>query len=223
MDQEDQDMKEAIARSLRESPDMAHKQGDMAMRPQLSAGPPSQANIDDYDPSQASAFDLEVFKFHNQMRSNPTSFLPNLIEMKLSFNGKVREMEDGTNLMTKEGQDAVQELIDFIKDVDPVPELEWKKELMMASRDHVMDTGPIGILGHAGSDQSLPKDRCERYVKVEGMSGENIDYGEKSAIDVILALAIDDGVPDRGHRTNIFQKGFKKMACFTGDHSVYGK
>ena len=86
-----------------------------------------------------------------------------------------------------------------------------------------MDTGPGGVTGHTGTDGSQPKDRCERYIKMEGMSGENIDYGQKSAIDVILSLAIDDGVPDRGHRTNIFNKGFKKMACFTGDHKTYGK
>ena len=95
--------------------------------------------------------------------------------------------------------------------------------MMSASRDHVMDTGPGGITGHTGTDGSSPKSRCEKYVKVEGMSGENIDYGEKEPLQVILALAIDDGVPSRGHRTNIWQKGFKKFACFTGDHKQYGK
>jgi hypothetical protein len=34
---------------------------------------------------------------------------------------------------------------------------------------------------------------------------------------------VDDGVPDRGHLHNIFNKGFKKMACFTGDHKGYKK
>jgi len=92
-----------------------------------------------------------------------------------------------------------------------------------ASRDHVLDTGPTGMTGHTGSDGSQPKARCERYVKVEGMSGENIDYGEKDPMNVIISLAIDDGVPSRGHRANIFQKGFKKMSCFTGDHKQYGK
>ena len=68
----------------------------------------------------------------------------------------------------------------------------------------MLDTGPGGVTGHTGTDGSQPKDRCERYVKVEGMSGENIDYGEKSPEMVIIALAIDDGVPSRGHRSNIF-------------------
>ena len=53
------------------------------------------------------------------------------------------------------------------------------------------------------------------------MSGENIDYGKKSPEQVIVALMIDDGVKDRGHRKNIFSKGFKKMGAFTGHHPKY--
>lgn len=34
---------------------------------------------------------------------------------------------------------------------------------------------------------------------------------------------VDDGVPDRGHRDNIFNKGFKKMSAFVGYHKVYGQ
>ena len=94
--------------------------------------------------------------------------------------------------------------------------------MQAASRDHVLDTGPKGKTGHDGTDRSTPKQRCERYVKVEGNSGENIDYGTKGPMDVIVALCIDDGVPSRGHRHNIFNKGFKKMACFTGSHKTYG-
>ena len=95
--------------------------------------------------------------------------------------------------------------------------------MMAASRDHVLDTGPSGLTGHDGTDGSSPSDRCKKYVKLEGSSGENIDYGDKGPQDVIIALMIDDGVPSRGHRTNIFNKAFKKMSCFTGDHKTYGK
>ena len=93
--------------------------------------------------------------------------------------------------------------------------------MMAASRDHVLDTGPGGLIGHTGTDGSRPADRQKRYVTLEGSSGENIDYGKKSPLEVILALLIDDGVPNRGHRTNIFNKQFKKVSCYTGDHKVY--
>ena len=63
----------------------------------------------------------------------------------------------------------------------------------------------------------------ERYVLIEGTSAENIDYGACNPMEILLCLCVDDGVPDRGHRTNIFNPVFKKMACFTGDHKVYEK
>ena len=125
--------------------------------------------------------------------------------------------------MTKEGPEGVQELIEFLKVQQPLPPLEWQQEMMPASRDHVLDTGPSGKTGHDGTDGSSPHDRQSKYVKVEGNSGENIDYGEKDPQDVIIALMCDDGIPGRGHRKNIFNKQFKKMCCFTGDHKVYKK
>ena len=50
-----------------------------------------------------------------------------------------------------------------------------------ASRDHVLDTGPEGVTGHTGTDGSSPSDRVAKYTTVEGMSGENIAYGDETA------------------------------------------
>jgi uncharacterized protein YkwD len=36
--------------------------------------------------------------------------------------------------------------------------------------------------------------------------GENISYGTTKPREIMIALAIDDGVPDRGHRTTIFKE-----------------
>ena len=169
-------------------------------------------------------FDREVFKFHNKMRTNPQSFIPHLEEMLTRFDGNLLKKGPGQsyNLRTKEGPAAVREAIKYLKKIKPVPELEWQQEMQAASRDHVLDTGPKGKIGHNGTNGSTPKKRCEKYVKFEGNSGENIDYGTKGPMDVIVALCIDDGVPSRGHRHNIFNRGFKKMACFTGSHKTYG-
>jgi len=54
-----------------------------------------------------------------------------------------------------------------------------------------------------------------------GRIGENISYGSVSALDVMLALMIDDGVPNRGHRVNIFKTDFRTVGVFTGYHNGY--
>ena len=38
--------------------------------------------------------------------------------------------------------------------------------------------------------------------------GENIAYGTTGGEAVVIALFIDDGVPSRGHRTNIFSNSY---------------
>jgi hypothetical protein len=32
--------------------------------------------------------------------------------------------------------------------------------MQFAARDHVLDTGPKGLTGHEGTDESTSKDRC---------------------------------------------------------------
>ena len=110
---------------------------------------------------------------------DPQSMIPDLEEMLTWFSGSTI-YEPGTNygLLTNEGPAAVQELIDFLYTQQPVEPLEWQHDLMYACEDHVDDTGPLGITGHSGTDGSSPFDRMERYVQLEGTSGENIAYGE---------------------------------------------
>ena len=106
-------------------------------------------------------FDLEVFKYHNQMRTNPQSFIPHLEEMLTRFDGNVlKRPGESKNLRTKEGPAAVHETIEYLKKIEPVPELEWQQEMQAASRDHVLDTGPKGKTGHNGTNGSTPKKRC---------------------------------------------------------------
>ena len=124
--------------------------------------------------------------------------------------------------MTNEGPAAVQEAINHLKKQKPVAALTWDSNIAKAARDHVRDSDIHNIVGHTGSDGSSFVDRLDRYTTREGRSGENIDYGTKSAQEVMLALLIDDGVPSRGHRTNIFQEGFMKMGAATSSHPKYG-
>lgn len=58
--------------------------------------------------------------------------------------------------------------------------------MVACSRDHVLDSGPTGVTGHTGTDGSSFSDRCSKYVELQGMSGENIAYGKKSAKEVVI-------------------------------------
>ena len=60
------------------------------------------------------------------------------------------------------------------------------------------------------------------FGQFQGTCGENISYGKDTALDVVIALIVDDSTPSRGHRTNIFNPKFKLCGCKTGPHKKYG-
>ena len=94
----------------------------------------------------------------------------------------------------------VKETIEFLKTAQPVGPLVLSSELSAAAQDHVNDTGPKAIIGHDGSDGSTAQSRIEKHCDWLNTMGENVDYGNTQADDIIMALCVDDGVPDRGHR-----------------------
>lgn len=156
------------------------------------------------------------------MRTNPSSFIPDLEEMLPRFNGNMyTRPNDPVLLSTQEGAAVVQELIAYLKKAEPLEPLEWDDNIAKASKDHVLNMAESGATGHTGQDGSSPFERMERYTKLEGSSGENISYGQDDPKGVIIQLAIDDGVASRGHRTNIMNPAFFKFGCHTGAHSKY--
>ena len=128
-----------------------------------------------------------------------------------------------TGLRTHEGGKAHREAVEFLKGQSPLPAFGWDDGLAKAALDHARDIGAAGITGHTGSDGSKMGQRIERHTQWSGSIGENIDFGIKdSALHVVKALIVDDGVSTRGHRANCFSELFKLCGVAVSQHSKKG-
>jgi uncharacterized protein YkwD len=175
------------------------------------------------DPSaNAGKLAREVLVELNVVRQKPQEFAKYVEEFRQRFkNDKTFTMPGGATMSVQEGVRAVDEAIAFLKKSKPVGSLEFSTGLSLAARDHVNDLGPKGTVGHNGADGSDPFERMKRYGEWETTAGENIAFGHDDARMIVIQLIVDDGVPSRGHRTNIFQPKFKTVGISFGDHKTF--
>lgn len=136
----------------------------------------------------------------------------------LAFPGEPR-------LRTQEGAAPVKEAIAFLEKQKPLPPVAWSDRLAKAARDLAEDQARDGGLGHKGGDGSLPWDRIKRYGTVDGGVGEVATYGTFGEPGdprrAVLALIVDDGVADRGHRKVIFDGTYTLAGAAWGPHPIY--
>jgi uncharacterized protein YkwD len=167
------------------------------------------------------ALEQAIIQETNIARTNPQAYAAKLENLTKYFQGDLLKIPGRIPLKTQEGVSAVNEAISYLKSVSPVSPLTASSGMSKAAADHVKDQGPGGDLGHTGSDGSQPWDRVKRYGEWKQVVAENISYGPNTGEDVVMALIIDDGVPDRGHRDNIFQPEFQVTGAACGEHREY--
>ncbi len=168
-----------------------------------------------------SSLENEIVFEINMARMNPKGYASFLGKWKEYYDGKLLKIPGETILMTREGMTAVNEAIGSMRSLNPAPRLFPAKGMSRGAKDHVTDQGSSGSSQHKGSDGSQPWDRVNRYGTWEKSIGENIAFGGSKARDIVLSLIIDDGVPGRGHRKNIFNPGFRVIGVAFGRHPTY--
>jgi uncharacterized protein YkwD len=159
----------------------------------------------------------------NLARTDPSGYADFLRELRRQFRGS-SYLLPGTQamVMTKEGVKGVDEAIRFLMRQKPLPPMAWSAGLAAAAAELAEEEGESGAVGHLGRTSGGPKERIERRGEWQGRIGENICYGPDDARQVVMDLIIDDGVPDRGHRKNIFSRAFGRAGAACGPHPGFG-
>ncbi len=116
---------------------------------------------------------------------------------------------------------AYDQAIEFLRRQQPLPPLQADAQLAAAAWEHVAAQGPAGRVGHESADGERFDARLRRHGVSARVAAEDIAYGPKDAHDVVRELIIDRGVPDRGHRRNIFLASIQSAGAVCGPHRDY--
>jgi uncharacterized protein YkwD len=72
-----------------------------------------------------------------------------------------------------------------------------------------------------GSDGARLSERLNRLGTWHGTIAENIGTLEEDPRQVVIQLLVDDGVPSRGHRHNLFNPDLHQAGVGTASHRDY--
>ena len=173
--------------------------------------------------ASTAALDAAVFVELNRVRRQPSVYLPLLTAYRSAFRGAVvyeRASDEGVE--TEEGPKAVEEAVADLARRGAIPTLTWDDRLAASAADLAEDQRRTGLTGHQTSDGSAFEQRLGRHLDISGQAGEIIAYGETTEQAVIRAFIVDDGVPERSHRADLFTSAFRKAGIACRPHPTFG-
>jgi uncharacterized protein YkwD len=166
--------------------------------------------------AKAGEFELAVLEELNFARTNPVAYARDMMRQPASY------AQGRSNTFANQDPAAFEEAIEFLHGQPRLPPLRTDTRLAAAARDHAASQGASGAVGHGGRRGDGPSQRLQRHGVFASMSAENISYGNLSPREVVQQLIIDAGVPSRGHRKNIFGRGYDAAGVACGQHRNWG-
>jgi uncharacterized protein YkwD len=159
----------------------------------------------------------------NKARTDPPAYAREyLVPLRALYHGMLLQYPGEVAIQTNEGTAALEEAIRVLSVAGPIPPVTPARGMTQAARVHAADQAKTGATGHTGSDHSTLPDRLQRFGRWSKSAGENIDYGNADARRIVMSFLIDDGVPSRGHRTNLLSADYAIVGVAVGPHPVYG-
>lgn len=157
--------------------------------------------------AEASEAEKAVITEMNYARTKPAEYVTKKLQPLVS-------QSSGTYLT------ALNECISQMNAMTAIGELSYGQGLYVAAKEWVVEQGKGTSVGHQSGWNSRVSKHCSYTT-----AGENIAYGYDSAEAIVIALLVDDGVSDRGHRKNILEMDnhgpYTHAGAAIGSHAGY--
>ena len=163
----------------------------------------------------------EIFTEQNRVRVDPSSYIEKLERAKNFFRDKIFRHPAEIPIETYEGVEGITNAIEFLKNQESLPELQYSEELSKAAKDHANDIGSKGLSSHEGSDGNGICERVEKYIEWDGAIAENLDFCYKFAENIVMNLIIDDGSKEKHQRSHLFNKDFNFCGVGCDKHKSF--
>jgi uncharacterized protein YkwD len=170
-----------------------------------------------------SALERAIVQELSEIRWRPKVYVKHLKALREFYDGKILRLPEQTPLRTEEGVAALDEAIAFLESTEAPGPLRFNEGLWLAAREHALDQAKTGGMGHVGSQGSRLRERLDRQGTLSSTTGECISYGLEDARMIAIGLVVDDGVPGRGHRKNIFNPEFHQAGAAVAPHAEWGQ
>lgn len=162
---------------------------------QSEIGQASTANTIDYLTTE----EKDIYLYTNLARMFPKKFYDLYRAFAIA---KGKESELGRNRyytsLTKD-----------LKSRDSEQPIYPDKEMFELAKCWALESGEKGLVGH--DRQDCPK----------GFAGENCAYGYATGLEIVIQLLIDEGIPDYGHRVNLFHSDWRGLGAAIRTHRDY--
>lgn len=163
-----------------------------------------------------------IIKEHNKVREDPKSYITLLKNHLGLIKDNVLIIPEELKLKLIEGEKSYNDAIQFLEKQDPIKPLVHSEEISKAANDHAVEIGSNGTFTHESLDGKNTAERIEKYIEWDGACCESIEFGNRSAENIIISLLVDDGIDHRPHRINMFSKELAYFGIGVSEHKTYG-
>ena len=165
------------------------------------------------------SFYKELLNEINSVRINPSGYIDKVLKYKEYFDGKTLKIPgEKAGIMTKEGPEAYDQAVEFLKTVQSCESFIPSKGLSKVSKDYLENIQKVGVdkINSIDINQIIDK-----YGQFTEQISTSMEFGSSTPEQIVISLLVCDGDSSRENREFLFNSNLKKIGFASGKTDAY--